>query len=415
MMDRALEKRMLMSCYTDKLQEDFPMPPQQHLRLGEEVGDLEQSRFISSPHLLHEITCPDRAVRGGILGGIRYPARCNGLVLCRTAGALESSVFPKNAAVFIGIPMLPAISAATYFLLILSFLIRSKASTKPLHAVKDLISNSDDPYIMKSIIIALLTCISLHPASAAEEFAKKGICLGGQGRETEKKLESLNLGWHYNWSPSWQGKKIKDVQYVPMFWGDKEWCHSGLGGFRVAKSKMADSPLLTYNEPDGKDQSNMTVERALELWPTMEKTNRRLGSPAAVHPDNEWMKAFMKGAEEKKLRVDFICVHWYGSNDALHFINRLEQVHALYKKPIWITEFAIADWKAKTIKDNKQSETDVLRFMRAVLPQLERLDYVERYAWFTAPVDDPALGTSALFHKDGTLTKLGEYYAKFKK
>ena len=42
------------------------------------------------------------------------------------------------------------------------------------------------------------------------------------------------------------------------------------------------------------------------------KTGLRLGSPVCVHPDNAWMKAFMQGVAERKLRVDFICMHSYG-------------------------------------------------------------------------------------------------------
>ena len=82
-------------------------------------------------------------------------------------------------------------------------------------------------------------------------------------------------------------------------------------------------------------------------------------------------------------------------------------------KPISITEFAIADWSAKSSKDIAQSPEDVLRFMKQVLPKLERLDFVERYAWFHAPSDHPKLGSSALFDELGELTELGEFYASF--
>ena len=67
------------------------------------------------------------------------------------------------------------------------------------------------------------------------------------------------------------------------------------------------------------------------------------------------------------------------------------------------------------MKDNKHSKEDVLKFMQAVLPQLEKLDYVERYAWFIAEENNPKLGTSALFDLKGNLTELGEFYANFTK
>jgi hypothetical protein len=49
--------------------------------------------------------------------------------------------------------------------------------------------------------------------------------------------------------------------------------------------------------------------------------------------------------------------------------------------------------------------------MHRVLPALERLDFVERYAWFDEPDPQPALETSRLFNTDGSLTELGELYA----
>lgn len=247
---------------------------------------------------------------------------------------------------------------------------------------------------------------------------KKGICLGipgGDIRAAEKRIESLNVGWHYNWTPTWKGKKIKDTPFVPMMFGKNQWATSALKELKVASSKSDNNPLLGYNEPDGKKQANMSVKDALDFWPELEKTNRRLGSPVTVHGDNPWMKDFMKGAEQKGYRVDFVCVHWYGQNDPNKFIERLEAIHKLYNKPIWITEFAIADWSAKNRKDNEHSEKDVLKFMKAVLPRLEKLDFVERYAWFHAKQSDPKLGPSALFDDTGELTKLGEFYSSFSK
>lgn len=270
---------------------------------------------------------------------------------------------------------------------------------------------------MKKLLFTIVIAMIPFFAAAAEKSStKKGVCLGGQSGEViEKQLESLNISWHYNWTPTWQGKKINNAEYVPMFWGDRPWCHSGYPGLKVDHSKMQTSPLLTFNEPDRANQSNMTVAKALEMWPMMEKTNRRLGSPVTVHADNAWMKEFMKEAEKKNYRIDFICVHWYGVNDADNFINHIESIYKLYKKPIWITEFAIADWKAKDIKDNKEKPADVIRFMRKALPKLEKLKYVERYAWFTCSTKSATLGNSGLFKDDGSLTEVGEFYSKFAK
>jgi len=267
---------------------------------------------------------------------------------------------------------------------------------------------------MKILPLAFALAVFLPSAMADDEpVSKKGICLGGKDAGSVKdRIESLNVGWHYNWTPVWNGGKIKDVPFVPMIFGNKSWSMNAFGDLKVAKSKGASSPLLGFNEPDGKDQANLSVKEALEIWPLLEKTNRRLGSPVTVHADNEWMKSFMKDVKDKGYRVDFICVHWYGGNDPDKFIRRLNEIHKLYGKPIWVTEFAVADWSAKSRDDNKVKPKDVLRFMKEVLPKLDKLDFVERYAWFTAAPDHPKLGPSALFDQNGKLTELGEFYSK---
>lgn len=168
--------------------------------------------------------------------------------------------------------------------------------------------------------------------------------------------------------------------------------------------------LLGFNEPDQKKQSNITVEEALDLWPQLMATGMRLGSPGCVHPDKEWMKAFMRGVEERKLRVDFVCVHSYGGPNADALMKRLTDVHALFKRPLWITEFGVGDWLAKTRAENRYSPEKVLTFAEKILPKLEACDFVERYAWFPAKPDSIPLGSSALFNEDGTLTRVGEAY-----
>lgn len=154
----------------------------------------------------------------------------------------------------------------------------------------------------------------------------------------------------------------------------------------------------------------MSVEESLEIWPLSEKTKLRLGSPACVHPDNDWMTRCMDEVKKRKLRVDFIYVHSYGGADPQSLIRRIKAIEKRYDRPIWINEFAVSDWKAKSVAGNQFSAKDVLTFLKEVLPLLDRLDCVERYAWFSAKPDSPALGTSALFDDDGKLTPLGECY-----
>lgn len=176
--------------------------------------------------------------------------------------------------------------------------------------------------------------------------------------------------------------------------------------FRAKKFQQ----VLGFNEPDHKDQSDMTVEQALNLWPTLMELGVRLGSPGCAHPDREWMKGFMAGVDERKLRVDFVTVHSYGGLDADALIKRLESVHQMYQRPLWITEFGVGDWQAKTRAENRYQPEQIVTFMEKLLPRLDALDLVERYAWFPSKPDSSSLGPCALFAEDGSLTRVGEAY-----
>jgi hypothetical protein len=237
---------------------------------------------------------------------------------------------------------------------------------------------------------------------------KKGFCL--VPKKDDKwvdKLNMLNAKWYYTWGAIEQDGSPATAVFVPMTWG-KWGCNAEL----MAQIKAAGhKTLLGFNEPDQKKQANMSVEKAIELWPLLMGTGARLGSPAGVHPDGEWMQGFMAETKKRNYRVDFITMHSYMGSNPKHFLGKVEKIQKLYKKPIWITEFAVADWTANEEKRNKYSTKAVLEFMEDALPKLEKMDYVERYSWFSGDPSSHVLGTSALFDAEGKLTTLGELYA----
>jgi len=276
----------------------------------------------------------------------------------------------------------------------------------------------------------IVSCVSAIFLSAGQSFtsenqapmtinlaSKKGTCLTTTKQNKDdwkQKVASLNGSWHYSWGPALPEPAPDGVEFVPMIWGyweadDK--FDQRLTSIMDAKRRGEVTHLLGFNEPDGKKQANMTVAKAIEAWPHLERTGLRLGSPAPVHADREWLQQFMAEAKKRDYRVDFICVHWYGGANPDALINHLKKIHQMYDKPIWITEFAVADWKASSREKNRHSPETVLRFMKEILPRLDELEFVERYAWFSGAEDHKALGPSALFKADGSLTALGEYYA----
>lgn len=247
---------------------------------------------------------------------------------------------------------------------------------------------------------------SLPPAAPV---GKKGLCLSAKMRTPQMVsgfLERVGAHWIYNWNIEPPEILPDGVAFSPMIYKvganlAEQFAKVKSGGHRE---------LLGFNEPDAKSQGNTSVEAALDAWPLLEATGLRLGSPATVHPDNDWMVSFMEGVERRGLKVDFICMHSYGGPGVESLIRKIEKVHALFKRPIWITEFAVADWKAKTADENRHKPERVAGFVTELLPQLEAMDIVERYAWFTGGISGAPLSSSQLFHPDGSLTVVGEAY-----
>ncbi len=223
-----------------------------------------------------------------------------------------------------------------------------------------------------------------------------------------EKLQLCGANWFYSWGSMPPENLPAAVQFVPMIWKGKPSDSFAKVGEQLRKAGC--QQLLGFNEPDQKNQSNMTVEDALALWPKLMDTGLRLGSPSCVHPDRDWMKNFMKAVNEQQLRVDFVTVHSYGGLDADAFMKQMEAVHKMFNRPLWITEFAVGDWKAKSRAENQYQPEQIVKFIEQLLPRLDRCDFVERYAWFPAQPDNHALGPCAMFNEDGSLTSVGQAY-----
>ena len=264
--------------------------------------------------------------------------------------------------------------------------------------------------VLCAVGLCLLAGAGVSAAPAAKPHSAKkgfGVMVNPKG-QWKHDITALNAQWFYSWGGDRPADVPKGVGFVPMDWG----YYGNKDGTLVkwladVKAQPNTKYLLGFNEPDGKDQANLSVAGALEGWPYLQATGLTLGSPAAVHADGPWMQQFMAGVAEKKYRVDFVTIHWYGGADASGFLGYLKKVHEMYHKPVWVTEFAPADWSGKRGVSPAQSAA----FMREVLPAMDKLDYVQRYAWYSAYPDDAALGASALLNKDGSLTDLGKMYA----
>jgi hypothetical protein len=234
----------------------------------------------------------------------------------------------------------------------------------------------------------------------------------GSWVENMPRVAALRPHWNYSWGPQRldDDRQPPRIEFLPMIWGyNPKMLPNQMEMIGTQNPTM----LLGFNEPDQKNQSNMTVEKALEAWPKLEAMGVPLVSPSCAHPMREWMEAFMDQAQQRGLRVDAIGFHDYGGGNAGNFQTKLRNIYEKYQRPILVTEFAVADWNAKTPETNKHKPEQVLKFMQEVLPWMEEQDWILGYAWFSFNEASAAGTCSALFHEEGNLTDLGRFYAEF--
>lgn len=243
---------------------------------------------------------------------------------------------------------------------------------------------------------------------------KKGFCMNKDMAE-HVNADHWNVSWYYNWALSKHNyTSFQKLQFVPMFWTtaptDKDQAEVlKLRGYKY---------VLAFNEPDRADQSNMSVDDAVNGMKSILNQGLIVGSPAAsVWPSasEEWFQPFMKKMKQEKMDDDmaFLALHhywnWHTKEGAEAFLKIVDETWEMYKKPIWITEFALSGVPAWT----KQTRQYAIDYMKIVLPELDKRDYVERYAWFSfEPTDYKNGGSSLINSYKGKITQLGYEYQK---
>jgi Glycosyl hydrolase catalytic core len=247
------------------------------------------------------------------------------------------------------------------------------------------------------------------PAAAAPANAKKGVTVWKFSGAT-RALAKSGASWYYTWAPDHPGiASPRGVHFVPMIWGA-----GSVTPATLREVKREGHYLLGFNEPDSSSQSNMTVQQALQLWPKLMATGMKLGSPAvateAATPGG-WLDRFMHGVKQDGYRVNFIAVHWYGgdfvtSQAVGQLAAYLRAIHARYHLPIWLTEFALIKFGAVTTFPTARRQA---AFITAAAAMLQRLSFVQRYAWFALPANRGD-GTAGLFRSGAIATTAGRAF-----
>ena len=245
---------------------------------------------------------------------------------------------------------------------------------------------------MRVLAISVVVLLALGTVRASEKKEEDVSKKGWAGGKPEV-ARAMKCSWFYNWGL--RGHAQEGLEFVPMVKSHKAVHARSLAEVKASGARV----LLGFNEPERESQGDTTVEQALALWPQLMATGLRLGSPA---PSSDrtgmlWLARFMQGVEKRKLRVDFIAVHYYRSADVNEFRAWLDELHQRYRRPIWVTEF-----NAKFTKGDRD------RFARDALVMLSRHRNVERFAYMNGFVGEPgALFQDRSGHEP---TRLGEVF-----
>ena len=245
-------------------------------------------------------------------------------------------------------------------------------------------------------------------AAPAVTGAKKGVGAWAFTGATQALSES-GASWYYTWSATPGVAGPPGTAFVPMIWGAADVTASTL-----SQVKREGPYLLGFNEPDMASQSNMTPAQALSLWPQLMATGMQLGSPAVADDGatpGGWLDQFMSGATARGYRVNFITLHWYGSDFATgaavsQLQSYLQAVYARYHLPIWLTEFALANFGGSPATPTQQQQA---AFLTAATAMLQSLPFVQRYAWFGLQAT-PTDGSMGLFSSGPAATTVGRAF-----
>ena len=178
-------------------------------------------------------------------------------------------------------------------------------------------------YDIVRIFIISLTIIGPLEYAASTNSTKKGLSFGKNNFHCGDVETFSNLNWYYNWGTEFHpecGPQPKPGSFIPMIWG--YWGH-----INEIKADPYDT-ILGFNEPNHKDQSNLSPEEAAFGWIDLQETypDKILVSPCASAPNTtEWFDEFFSICEELGCKIDYLASHSYTCNAEkdLDFVNDL--------------------------------------------------------------------------------------------
>ena len=265
------------------------------------------------------------------------------------------------------------------------------------------------------VMLAASAAVAAPLSLAARAGTKRGVASAKFLSHDPSVLAGAHVAWAYDWS--WEAPRpVGGLEWVPMIWGAGSVTARSIGSLSADRRAGRAHYLLGFNEPDSGGQANMSPAQAAALWPRLQSTGLILGSPAPAVPGDGWLDRFMAIARARGLRVDFIALHYYQDFTNPQAVDQLRSqlvaIHRRFGKPIWITEIGALDirsWGGHM--QSRPSGALAGSYMRRLLPMLDGLSFVQRYAWFTDFCSSaPGCPYSALFDRGGALTQEGRIY-----
>lgn len=275
---------------------------------------------------------------------------------------------------------------------------------------------------MKKLLLIFIGIGCLFTMNAQTKSWKRGACMSNL-READFEALQTGMTWFYDWAaaPSAVGVTASDkydIEYCPMAW-NTNWNETAIRNY--VKEHPNCKYLLAYNEPNFKEQANLTPAQAAADWPKLKALAKELGlkiiAPACNYSPwtewsspKKWLDAFFKLVPIRE--VDGIALHCYmGWSTAL--IGYVQEYIGYYNKPIWLTEFCAWDDRGGT------PEAAMKKIQREYL--IDTFDFLEtepmvaRYAWFMAKTEEnnavPAFPWMQLLNgHNGVLTENGKIF-----
>ncbi len=272
-------------------------------------------------------------------------------------------------------------------------------------------------HFILSFLVCALGCMPCVWLSAQTRSPKRGIGFDqSKMRAADFAALSSAVSWGYCWGTStWHDTFGNGVAFVPMAW-------NGTYDAADLRTYLAAHPetdyLLAFNEPNFRDQANMTPSAAAAAWGGLQAIADEFGlklvSPApnwcgycveengtTYNSPYDWLRDFFALCTD--CRVDYIAVHFYmGNRDAVK--GSIEQLYNQFRKPIWLTEF---NMDKNGMGDNGTVD-EQRAFMVDMIDWMEQDPRIFRYAWFLAR---GGILPDLLTSHTGELSLLGNVYA----